>query len=79
VAVAHIRELFADGRRAPIRRHFDIQAFGVNGWRGEKPGDLVIDDHDELVEGHEGLYVVLIGGATFTVGGAEIDAPPGTR
>jgi tetratricopeptide (TPR) repeat protein len=73
-----LNELFADGRRAPIRRHFDIQAFGVNAWRGAETGDLLIDDHDELVEGHEELYVVLRGRATFTLDGDDLDAPPGT-
>ncbi len=74
---ARLDELF-EGRRALVRRHFGIRAFGVNAWRGAQAGDLVIDDHDELVEGHEELYVVLGGRATFTVGGEELDAPPGT-
>jgi len=77
VSVARVDDLFG-GRRAPIRRHFDIRAFGVNGWRGEQPGDLVIDDHDEEVERHEELYVVMRGRAAFTVGGEEVDAPAGT-
>jgi hypothetical protein len=76
-SVAGIDDLF-DGRRAPLRRRLDIQAFGVNGWRGAEPGDLVIDDHDEEVEGHEELYVVLRGRATFTLAGDRVDAPPGT-
>ena len=77
MAVARLEDLF-DGRRAPVRRHFAIAAFGVNGWRGEQAGDRVIDDHEELVEGHEELYVVLAGRATFTVAGDEVDARPGT-
>lgn len=77
MSVARLDELF-DGRRAPVRAHFDIQAFGVNGWRGEEAGDLVIDDHDEKVENHEELYVVLRGRATFTLAGDELDAPAGT-
>jgi tetratricopeptide (TPR) repeat protein len=76
-SVATLDDLL-EGRRGPIRRHFGIEAFGVNAWRGEKQGDLVIDDHDELVEGHEELYVVLRGRATFTLDGGVIDAPPGT-
>ncbi len=75
--VSHLGELF-DGRRAPVRQHFDIQAFGINAWRGAEAGDLVIDDHDEVVEGHEELYLVLHGRATFTVAGEEFDAPSGT-
>jgi tetratricopeptide repeat protein/AraC-like protein len=74
---ARIDDLF-DGRRAAVRQRFDIQAFGANGWRGAEPGDLVIDDHDEEVEGHEELYVVLRGRAIFTLAGDQVDAPPGT-
>ena len=78
VRTAPIDDLFEDGHRAPIRQRFDIQAFGVNGWRGAQPGDLVIDDHVEEVEKHEELYVVLRGRATFTLGDEELDAPAGT-
>ena len=62
---------------APIRHHFDIGAFGINAWRGTS-GDEVIKRHDETEQGHEELYLVLSGGATFTVGGDEIPAPAGT-
>jgi hypothetical protein len=62
---------------APIRHHFGIRAFGVNAWRGG-PGDEVIKRHDESDSGHEELYLVLSGHATFTVGGDEVDAPTGT-
>jgi hypothetical protein len=61
---------------APIRHHFGIHAFGVNAWRGG-PGDEVIKRHDETGSGHEELYLVLSGRATFTLGGEEIDAPEG--
>ena len=77
-AIAQLDDLQTDGRRALIRRHFGIDAFGVNAWRGARPGDLVIDDHDELVEGHEELYVVLRGRATFTVEGEQFEAREGT-
>ena len=61
---------------APIRHHFGMQAFGVNAWRGG-PGDEVIKRHDESDSGHEELYIVLSGRATFTVGGDDVDAPAG--
>ena len=61
---------------APIRHHFGMRAFGVNAWRGG-PGDEVIKGHNESENGHEELYIVLSGRATFTVGGEEIDAPTG--
>ena len=66
----------------PVRHHFGIQAFGVNAWTGRRAGDEVIEKHDELtddgVAGHEELYVVLNGGARFTVDGDTFDAPEGT-
>ena len=61
---------------APIRYHFDIRSFGINAWRGGA-GDEVIKTHQEGDGGHEELYMVLSGHATFTVAGDEIDAPTG--
>jgi tetratricopeptide (TPR) repeat protein len=63
-----------------IRRHFEVQAFGVNAYRADT-GGLVIEEHDELGSSagrHEELYVVVAGRARFTVDGKEIDAPVGT-
>jgi tetratricopeptide (TPR) repeat protein len=61
----------------PVRAHFGIEAFGVNAWSGG-PGDEVITDHNEDGSGHEELYVVMEGRATFTVDGEQLDAPAGT-
>ena len=61
-----------------IRNHFDIRSFGVNAWTAAEHGVQVINDHDEVPIGHEELYVVIEGRATFTVDGEEIDAPTGT-
>jgi len=61
----------------PLRRRFDIRAFGANAWTGAQPGDRLIERHRE-VDGPEELYIVLTGLATFEVGDEEIDAPPGT-
>jgi tetratricopeptide (TPR) repeat protein len=61
----------------PIRRHFDIRAFGVNAYTAEKAGDRVVEEHREQ-GGHEELYVVVSGRATFTLEGEEHDAPAGT-
>jgi tetratricopeptide (TPR) repeat protein len=66
---------------AMVRTHFDIRSFGVNAYVAEEPGVRIIEDHDELGEragGHEELYFVSSGRATFTVNGDEIDAPAGT-
>ena len=65
----------------PIRRRFDIGAFGVNAYTAENAGDELVEDHDELGSGggeHEELYYVASGHATFSVGGEEVDAPEGT-
>jgi len=66
----------ADGW-SPIRRELGIEAFGVNAWTAREPGASVIQEHDED-SGHEELYVVVSGHATFTVDGDEVDAPAGT-
>jgi tetratricopeptide (TPR) repeat protein len=76
-SVARLDEIEAIGHWLPVRAHLGIQAFGVNAWR---PGadDVVIDEHAEEPTGHEELYLVLHGHATFSVDGEEIDAPAGT-
>jgi tetratricopeptide (TPR) repeat protein len=65
------------GNWLPVRRRLGVTAFGVNAWIGGE-GDHVIEEHDEATSGHEELYVVVRGSATFTVGGEEVDAPTGT-
>jgi quercetin dioxygenase-like cupin family protein len=62
---------------SPIRRTLGIEAFGVNAWTAAEAGAVVIQEHDES-SGHEELYVVVSGHATFTVEGEELDAPAGT-
>jgi quercetin dioxygenase-like cupin family protein len=62
---------------SPIRRTLGIEAFGVNAWTAAEAGAVVIQEHDES-SGHEELYVVVSGHATFTVDGDELDAPAGT-
>jgi tetratricopeptide (TPR) repeat protein len=74
---ASIEELEQVGGWYPLRRRFDINAFGINAWTGEV-GSEPIGEHDEADSGHEELYLVVRGRATFTVGGDEIDAPAGT-
>jgi hypothetical protein len=67
----------------PLRHHLGIGAFGVNAWIAKSAGDQAVERHDEKVveggtNGHEELYVVLRGGARFTVEDEDIDAPAGT-
>ncbi len=74
---------FIDEERArwhPIRTELGITAFGVNAWRATEAGQELIGEHDEVdggAGGHEELYVVLSGRATFTVDGETVDAPAG--
>ena len=81
--VAHIDELEAfpvddEGLTwRPIRRRFDIRAFGTNAYTATTAGQRVVEEHEES-DNHEELYVVIAGRATFTLDGDEIDAPPGT-
>jgi len=75
---AHLHEIPLRDRWIPIRDHLGIGAFGVNAYTAAKAGEAVISEHVETVSGHEELYVVVEGHATFTVDGDEIDAPTGT-
>ncbi len=60
----------------PVRRRFGISAFGTNAYTGDR-GKRVIEEHHER-DGHEEMYVVLRGRATFALGDDEVDAPAGT-
>lgn len=74
----HIGEIERTGRFwRPVRKHFGIRAFGVNSWVAESEGDEIVAEHAED-SGHEELYVVTDGHATFTLGGEVVDAPAGT-
>ncbi len=61
----------------PVRRTLGISAFGTNAYTADA-GEHVVEPHTEEGNGHEELYVVLRGRATFVVDGEEIDAPQGT-
>ena len=61
----------------PIRRRFDVRALGINAYSAEEAGHEVVEDHTES-SGHQELYVVVRGRATFKVGEGELDAPAGT-
>jgi quercetin dioxygenase-like cupin family protein len=76
-STARLDELATQQGMIPIRKRFGIGAFGVNAWRADAEGGTVIAEHDEKQSGHQELYTVVSGHATFTVGGEEIDAPAG--
>jgi quercetin dioxygenase-like cupin family protein len=60
----------------PIRRRFGISAFGTNAYTA-KAGQRVVEEHREQ-NGHEEMYVVLRGRATFDLGDDQVNAPAGT-
>ena len=65
-------------RWRPIRRTLGIEAFGMNAYTAEAPGDEVVESHTEQTLGHQEVYVVLSGRATFELNGDTLDAPAGT-
>src|SRR3954454_16282113 len=62
----------------PLRRALGIDAFGINAYTAAAAGEHVVEEHTEESLGHQEVYVVSSGHATFTLDGAEIDAPQGT-
>jgi hypothetical protein len=62
----------------PVRRFFGIGSFGTNLARATKAGDVLTHDHDEVAVGHEELFLIVSGHATYRVDGEDIDAPAGT-
>jgi tetratricopeptide (TPR) repeat protein len=62
----------------PLRRTLDVGAFGINAYVAPDVGDDVVEEHTEETLGHEEVYVVLSGRATFTLGAESLDAPAGT-
>jgi tetratricopeptide (TPR) repeat protein len=64
-----------------IRAMLGIESFGINAWRATEAGQAIVGEHDELGQGaggHEELYLVLSGRATFTVDGEPVAAPSGS-
>jgi mannose-6-phosphate isomerase-like protein (cupin superfamily) len=62
----------------PVRRTLDVGAFGINAYVAPNAGDDVVEEHTERSLGHEEVYVVLSGRATFTLDDEKVDAPAGT-
>jgi len=62
----------------PVRRPLGVTAFGINAYTAANAGDDVVEEHTEESLGHEEVYVVLSGRATFTLDGETLDAPAGT-
>src|SRR5262249_30367482 len=62
----------------PVRRSLGIEAFGINAYVAPAAGDGVVEKQSEGRLRHEEGYVVLDGGATFTLDDETVDAPAGT-
>jgi hypothetical protein len=65
-------------RWLPVRYELGIGAFGTNAYMAENAGDDVVEPHTEAGTGHEELYFVARGAATFTLDGETVHAPAGT-
>jgi len=81
VRLDDIEPIAVDGGKLlwrPLRRTLDVGAFGINAYVAPNAGDDVVEEHTETTYGHEEVYLVLAGRATFTVDGTTLDAPAGT-
>ena len=62
----------------PLRRTLGVRAFGINAYTADNAGDELVEDHTEQSLGHEEIYLVLSGRATFTIHDDEVDVPAGS-
>lgn len=62
----------------PVRHELGIEAFGTNAYVAGEAGDDVVEPHSEAASGHQELYFVARGSATFTLGEETVRAPQGT-
>jgi hypothetical protein len=64
----------------PVRSALSGRIVGMGAFTADREGEEVVEAHRESEGGmgHEEIYVVLRGRATFTLDGTELDAPAGT-
>jgi hypothetical protein len=64
----------------PLRSALGGRIVGMGAFTAERAGEELVEPHRESEGGmgHEEIYVVLRGRATFTCGGTVFDAPAGT-
>jgi hypothetical protein len=64
----------------PLRHPLGARIVGIAAFTAERTGEQVVEAHRESEGGmgHEEVYVVLRGRATFTLDGEPLDAPAGT-
>jgi tetratricopeptide (TPR) repeat protein len=65
-------------RWTPVRKHFGITAFGINAYTASEAGQDVVEEHTEERLGHEEVYLVVSGRATFVLDGEEHEVPAGS-
>jgi tetratricopeptide (TPR) repeat protein len=65
-------------RWTPVRKPLGITAFGINAYTAAEAGQDVVEEHTEERLGHEEVYLVVAGRATFVLDGAEHDVPAGS-
>jgi len=65
-------------RWTPLRKHFGITAFGLNAYTASEAGQDVVEEHTEERLGHEEVYVVVSGRATFVLDGEEHEVTAGS-
>ncbi len=80
VSLSGVESLQGPGtlRWTPLRKHLGITAFGTNAYTATEVGQDVVEEHTEERLGHEEMYVVVTGRATFVLDGKEIDVPAGS-
>jgi quercetin dioxygenase-like cupin family protein len=61
----------------PVRRRFDIRAFGVNAYTATGEGGQIVEEHSESTLGHEEIYLVVRGRVQFTVDGDDLELSAG--
>src|SRR3954469_10838700 len=64
----------------PLRAALGARIVGMAAFTADRAGQEVVEGHTETEDGrgHEEVYVVLRGRATFTLDGVALDAPAGT-
>lgn len=68
----------ADITWRPVRRALGIRAFGINAYSADAVGANVVEEHTEEGLGHEEVYLVVSGRATFKLDDDHVEAPAGT-
>ena len=64
----------------PVRTALGTRIVGMSAYTAERVGQEVVEDHIESRDGrgHDEVYIVLRGRATFSLDGEVVDAPAGT-